>query len=258
MEYQPSLPSQMIRVLERYKEIVSAIDALLSYIGVVGEVADVVVPVICVGVAVGGMAWSVSSFRELKLKRTLQDIPTSKINTGAIGANVEIHGGIVCEKDKLATAPITGKPCVLYHLEIQAWDNKKWSTIDSIFSDDVFFLNDGSGANAMVFLDGAIIKRQGTTRKSMADSSKFDTLRPSLDNALRANKKKFKKFKFQKTRWVHGSYRFIEWRFDSNDCIYVLGFAESGLKLQKIKKPRYKYFKQAKIRRHGVMENYNE
>ncbi len=38
----------------------------------------------------------------------------------------------------------------------------------------------------------------------------------------------------------------MEWRFKPNEEVYVLGHAESGLRLQKIKKPRLKYFLKAK------------
>jgi hypothetical protein len=54
------------------------------------------------------VAWFIKGFKELKIKRTIQNIPTSKINTGAVGTDVEIKGNIIVEKDKLVTAPIFG------------------------------------------------------------------------------------------------------------------------------------------------------
>jgi len=53
-----------------------------------------------VGAAVGavmGVVWFFRGFKELKIKRTIQNIPTSKIKTGAVGTDVEIKGNIVAE-----------------------------------------------------------------------------------------------------------------------------------------------------------------
>ena len=51
--------------------------------------------------AVMGVVWFFKGFKELKTKRTIQNIPTSKIETGAVGTNVEIKGNIVAEKEKM-------------------------------------------------------------------------------------------------------------------------------------------------------------
>jgi len=77
-------------------------------------------------------------FREIKYKRIIQDIPTSKINTGAVGTNVEIHGFVTAQRDQLVTAPLSGKTCVLYKIEIQKWVEDDdgpgdWHTIDHYF-----------------------------------------------------------------------------------------------------------------------------
>lgn len=56
-----------------------------------------------------------------------------------------------------------------------------------------------------------------------------------------------KKFKFKKTSWLFSEkYRILEWCFMPNEEIYVLGHAESGLRFEKIKKPKFKYFLKAK------------
>ena len=74
------------------------------------------------GAAVGavmGVVWFFRGFKELKIKRTIENIPTSKINTGAVGTDVEIKGNIIAEKDRFATAPISGQQCAIYHIEIR-------------------------------------------------------------------------------------------------------------------------------------------
>ena len=217
------------------------------------NIGEVLVSCAFAGV-VAGIGSFIAGIRELKVKRTIQNTPTCKINTGAIGTNVEVKGFILVEKEKLVTAPISRKQCALYNLEIQKQKGRLsrngpyWSTIDSFFSDEGFYLDDDSGATALVMVDGAKIIRKGKTEEFQVRSNQFDNLPPSLDTALRANKKKLKKFKLKKSGWgiLSRKYRFLEWRFEPDEYIYVLGFAESGLKVQKVKKPKLKYFLQAK------------
>ncbi len=201
--------------------------------------------------AVMGIVWFIKGFKELKVKRTIQNIPTCKINTGAIGTDVEVKGFVVANKDQLVTAPISNKKCALYHLEIQELRRNKnstyWATIDKFFSEEGFYLDDDSGANALVLVDGAEIKRDGKVDDYRVSSSNFDSLPPALDTALRANKKKLKKFKMKKSSWFFSrDHRFLEWCFMPDEYIYVLGFAESGVKVKKSKKPKMKYYLKAK------------
>lgn len=201
--------------------------------------------------AVMGVVWFFKGFKELKTKRTIQNIPTSKINTGAVGTNVEIKGNIVVEKEKRVTAPISGRECALYHIEIQKEHRRKnstyWKTIGQFFSHEGFYVDDQSGANALVLVEGAHITREGKTRDFYVNSNNFDEMPDLLRKALTANQTKLKKFKLKKTSWFFASkYRLREWCFNPNEEVYVLGYAESGLRLQKIKKPKMKYFLQAK------------
>ncbi len=206
------------------------------------------------GAAIGtvmGIVWFVKGFQELKIKRTIQNIPTSKINTGAVGTNVEIKGKILVEKERLVTAPISGQQCALYHLEIQQERRRKnstyWQTIDQFFSHEGFYVDDQSGATALVLVDGAKINREGKPDTIYINSNNFDEIPVTLRKALTENQKKIKRFKLDKTSWLFSSkYRVLEWRFKPNEKVYVLGHAESGLRLQKIKKPGLKYFLKAK------------
>ena len=206
------------------------------------------------GAAIGvviGVVWFIKGFKELKTKRTIQDIPTSKINTGAVGTNVEIKGNILVEQDKMVTAPISGQQCAIYHIEIQKEMRRKnstyWHTIDQFFSHEGFYVDDQSGATALVLVDGARINRNGKTQNFYVNSNNFDEMPDLLRKALTANQTKLKKFKIKKTSWFFASkYRLLEWCFRPNEEVYVLGHAESGLRLQKIKKPKMKYFLQAK------------
>lgn len=63
----------------------------------------------------GGLYFFFQGFRELKLKRIIQNIPTSKINTGAIGTNVEIKAQIVTKRINWSTAPFP--VCLVFFIQ---------------------------------------------------------------------------------------------------------------------------------------------
>ena len=203
-----------------------------------------------IGVCVG-LYFFVTGFRDLKAKRTIQDIPTSKIATGAVGTNVEVKGEILIDDDKLIYGPISNKPCAFYSLEIQKLVRTKnsshWKTIDSFFSDKGFYIDDKSGANALVLVKGATIKRKGFAQKFRMSSNNFDEMPANLRKELTLHAKELKRFKAKDTSWLFSKrYRFLEWSFSKGEPIYVLGFAESGLKIAKKLKLKLKYFMQAK------------
>jgi hypothetical protein len=217
-----------------------------------------------VGLGVG-IYFFVAGFKELKSKRIIQNIPTSKINTGAVGTNVEVTGRIVCEKDNIVHAPISGRPCAFYSIEIQRWEkNRKhgrnslgshdtgfdrghWVTVESFYSDKGFFIDDNSGANAMVLVDGAVVKRKGGTRDYEMRSNNFDQMPAGLRQSLETNQKKLRRFKLKNTSWLFSNrFRFREWCFSVGERMFVLGHADSGLKAPKRNTMKFKTFLKAK------------
>lgn len=68
-----------------------------------------------------------------------------------------------------------------------------------------------------------------------------------LRSELTQHAKEIKRFKLKETSWLFSNrYRFVEWRFNKGEPIYVLGYAESGLKIAKKEKLKLKYFMKAK------------
>lgn len=205
------------------------------------------------GAAVGavmGVVWFVKGFKELRIKRTIQNIPTSRISTGAVGTDVEVKGNVIMEEEKRVIAPISGRSCAIYHIEIQIEQRRKnstyWQTIDQIYSHDGFYVDDQSGATALVLVDGARINHKSKTKDYYFNSSEMDSLPELLRQSLTLNQHKLKKFKFKKTSWLFSAkYRIQEWCFMPGEEVYILGHAESGLRLDKIKKPKFKYFLKA-------------
>ena len=213
-----------------------------------------------------GIYFFFAGFKELKSKRIIQNIPTSKINTGAVGTNVEVTGRIVCERDQIVHAPISGRPCAFYSVEIQRWERNRnrrgtsignsshtgfnrghWVTVDSCYSGKGFFIDDKSGANAMILAQGAIIKRKGGTRDFEMQSNNFDQMPAGLRQALESNQKKLRKFKLKNTSWLFSNrFRFREWHFSVGEKIFVLGHADSGLRAPKRNTMKFKTFLKAK------------
>jgi hypothetical protein len=93
----------------------------------------------------GGLYFFVSGFRLLARKRLLLTTPTSKIRSAAMGL-VEVNG--MAAGPYTMSAPITGKPCFLYHTT--AWQqrdgkNVEWDKIADETLHLPFFVDDSTG-----------------------------------------------------------------------------------------------------------------
>jgi hypothetical protein len=211
-----------------------------------------------------GAALSYLGFRELKTKRILQDTPTSKIATGAVGGNVEISGKILYSGDKFHVAPISGRLCPFFAVKVQKFSGRKgmfsspdspfrdemsdneWTTVGNLYSDDHFLVNDGSGANALVYVAGADIDMKGLVTRLVARSGNPDALPGCLRAFLEANAANLRGFSPRSgAGWFAPYYRFVECRFDAGEPVFVLGFAESGFKPAR-NKPRFESFLKAR------------
>ena len=93
----------------------------------------------------GGLYFFVSGFRLLARKRLLLTTPTSKIRSAAMGL-VEVNG--MAAGPYTMSAPITGKPCFLYHTT--AWQQREGKNVewDKIVDETLhlpFFIDDSTG-----------------------------------------------------------------------------------------------------------------
>jgi hypothetical protein len=93
----------------------------------------------------GGLYFFVSGFRLLARKRLLITTPTSKIRSAALGL-VEVNGRAAgpCT----VFAPITGKPCFLYHTTVwqqREGKNVEWDKIADETLHLPFFIDDSTG-----------------------------------------------------------------------------------------------------------------
>jgi hypothetical protein len=93
----------------------------------------------------GGLYFLFLGFQLLARKRLLRAVPTSRIGSAAIGV-VEVTG--LATGPHTITAPITGKPCFLYHTT--AWQERKgkkqeWEKIADQTLHVPFFIADSTG-----------------------------------------------------------------------------------------------------------------
>ncbi len=95
-----------------------------------------------------GVILLVYGFTVLKRKRLIENTPTSKIRSIAMGF-VEIFGVVVAMKGKTFKSPFTEKDCVYYEYKIDEFrggKNKRWVTIKSGEEKSNFSVKDDTGA----------------------------------------------------------------------------------------------------------------
>jgi len=97
---------------------------------------------------VGGIVLFVIGFYYYKKKRLIQDTPTSKIRSLAMGL-VEIHGYVVPVEGRLFQSPFTESPCVYYRDTIEEFrstgKSAQWVTIHKQEQWELFYLKDDTG-----------------------------------------------------------------------------------------------------------------
>ncbi|OIO64251.1 hypothetical protein AUJ83_00040 [Candidatus Woesearchaeota archaeon CG1_02_33_12] len=84
----------------------------------------------------------------LKQKRLIENIPTSKIRSLAMGL-VEIYGEVVPAYEELLKSPFSNKDCVYYSYIIEEYrssgKSSSWVTVDAGRKEQPFYLKDNTG-----------------------------------------------------------------------------------------------------------------
>jgi len=103
----------------------------------------------------GGPALFVSGFRDFHLKRLIQNTPTSRIRSMAMGL-AEVNGAIECRS--MVSAPFTGRACAAWNVDVSVRSRRNhWSVVHRATSGHPFFLRDETGV-ALVYPRGADCK----------------------------------------------------------------------------------------------------
>ena len=161
--------------------------------------------------AVGGPGLLLSGFRDFRLKRLIENTPTSRIRSMAMGL-AEVNGVIECRS--MVTAPFSGRPCACWSVDVSVQGRKNvWHVVHRATSGNPFFLRDETGV-ALVYPRGAECKVHFGVEEVCAGitlpecyASYLGTLGP------------------RRFMWRLGLLRFRERVLEEGSRIYVLGTA---------------------------------
>lgn len=175
---------------------------------------------------ISGIVLFFDGFRLWRRKRLIENIPTSKIRSMAMGL-VELYG----EAEPyfiLIKAPLTGEDCVFYKYLAERLEtkgkNSVWETVVNNASyHNPFYLNDDTG-KALINLQHVELHMDDPDFSFETGPLGQEYPQPLL-NFLTQNNIRYKSF-FGRYRM-----RFKEWRIHRKDRIYVLGSAQKNKNL---------------------------
>src|SRR5262245_30203583 len=105
--------------------------------------------------ALGGSGLFASGFRDFRLKRLIQNTPTSRIRSMAMGL-AEVNGVVECRS--LVLAPFSGRSCACWSVDVAVQGKKnQWHVVHRATSGHPFFVRDETGV-ALVYPHGADCK----------------------------------------------------------------------------------------------------
>lgn len=155
----------------------------------------------------------ITGLRLLKIKYLIENIPTSKIRSIAMGL-VEIYGSVVKWK-KLLKSPLSGKKCVYYKYTIQEYIystdregnyNGYWETIKESEDRTLFYLKDNTGK--------VLVDPEGAHIEISPDFSSKTKIPKPIQSFLKTNK-----INPSKRIWIK------EYLIKPNNKLYILGNA---------------------------------
>jgi len=165
----------------------------------------------------GGCYWFFSSFRKMRERNAIRDIPTSKIHSLAMGL-VEVQGA--AKKAPPLTAPVSGNTCAHYRLEVSRLESSgkssHWQTIYKDISNEIFELHDETG--------NVLVHPQDADFEFETKSFYFQGHTGSIPEDC---KNKLAKQDLFATGWVGSldSYKIEEWSIPLDHPLFVLGAA---------------------------------
>jgi len=167
-----------------------------------------------------GIFFFVTGLRWLSRKRLIENTPTSKIRSLAMGL-VEIFGEIV-PREKF-TAPLSGNDCVYYKYQIEEYRSSgksgTWVEIDAGEQRSIFYAKDETG---MVFVnpDGAQIEiPPGVELSSGIRKDPPENIKLFL---------KSRGLSYEGFLGINKSMRFKEWHLAPGDKVYIMGTASDN------------------------------
>ena len=170
-----------------------------------------------------GLIMFYNSLKNLKIKRLIENVPTSKARSVAMGL-AELKGKIE-SGNKTLTDPFDGKDCVYWHIHIQQYmkrgKRRTWVTRHKAKKHVPFYLTDQTGS-VLVNMQGANLKN--VDRDNEYESAMFfsDDIPPKVEDYCNKENVKLR-------GWLGGKkrMRFRVTYLEPNDDIYIIGSARS-------------------------------
>lgn len=167
----------------------------------------------------GGLYLFYKGFSWFRLKRLIENIPTSKIRSLAMGL-VEIYGSVVPYEKKLLKSPLLGKDCVYYSYAVKeergSGKNRHWVTLKSGTDMVHFKVKDGTG-EVLVDSKGANIE----IPYDFTFSSGMGRDPPAIVKAYLKNNR----LSFETFLGINKTMRYEEKLIEPSDKLYILGTA---------------------------------
>ena len=173
-----------------------------------------------------GLTTFFNSLKNLEMKRLLENVPTSKIRSLAMGL-VELKGKIQV-KDKILKDPFDDKECVYWRIQIQelvkSGKTRKWVTRHKAKNQVPFLIGDQTGS-VLIYLDD--VNTNDVKRDKQYDLATF------FSDEIPLNVKDYcRKYNVKLKGWFGGKkrMRFVVTYLEPDDDIYILGSARPLLK----------------------------
>jgi hypothetical protein len=166
-----------------------------------------------------GLFFFVKGLLWFKRKRLIEDIPTSKVRSIAMGL-VEIYGEAITFNNNIFKSPFAKKDCVHYKATVEklvsSGKSSHWEIIRTEEKGDYFYLQDDTGK--------VLVTTRGADTDTPVDfefqTGTFKNIPPSISEYVVANKIDTQDF-------FHINYqlRFKEYDIEMADKLFVLGTA---------------------------------
>jgi len=152
-------------------------------------------------------------FRDLNVRRLIQNTPTARIRSLAMGL-VEINGKVIARSQH--DAPFSGRPCAYWEVDIAVRSRKNaWTIVHRSRSGSPFFVRDDTGL-AFVYPEGSQCRVQSGVEETCVGISLPDCYARYMSDQRLA----------LRSLWRLSVMRFRERTLEDGQHVYVLGTAE--------------------------------
>jgi len=170
-----------------------------------------------------GLIMFYNSLKNLKIKRLIENVPTSKARSVAMGL-AELKGKIE-SRNKTLSDPFDGKDCVYWHIHIQQYmkrgKRRTWITRHKAKKQIPFYLTDQTGS--------VLVNMQGANSKNVKRDNEYDSAMFFSDDIPSKVENYCNKENVKLRGWLGGKkrMRFRVTYLEPNDDIFIIGSARS-------------------------------